>query len=63
MAVRPPRWTDDLHLRHSCIDDRLYQLCRADKLFEIEPKAFDLLAYLLHNRDRVVSKDELLKKL
>ena len=26
----------------------------------IEPQVFDLLAYLIHNRDRVVTKDDLL---
>src|SRR5262249_7198417 len=30
---------------------------------EIEPKAFDLLVYLLHQREQVVTKDELLDKL
>ncbi len=45
------------------LDDCLYQLRRAGAIVEIEPKAFDLLSYLLHHRDRVVSKDELLEKL
>lgn len=45
------------------LDERLYQLRRGGKLIDIEPKAFDVLAYLLHSRDRVVSKDELLEKL
>ena len=45
------------------LDDRLYQLHRAGKLIKLEPKVFDVLAYLLHHRDRVVSKDELLDKL
>ena len=26
----------------------------------VEPQVFDLLAYLMHNRDRVVSKDDLI---
>src|SRR5262245_26002274 len=33
------------------------------KPVEVEPKVFDVLAYLLHHRDHVVSKDELLEKL
>jgi TolB-like protein/Tfp pilus assembly protein PilF len=33
--------------------------CRGD-VISLEPKVFDLLAYLLENRDRVVSKDELI---
>jgi TolB-like protein len=32
-----------------------------DQLVELEPKAFDLLAFLVLNRDRVVSKDELIE--
>jgi DNA-binding winged helix-turn-helix (wHTH) protein len=44
-------------------DDQLYQLKRNGTAIEIEPKVFDVLAYLLHNRDRIVSKDELLEKL
>jgi TolB-like protein/DNA-binding winged helix-turn-helix (wHTH) protein/cytochrome c-type biogenesis protein CcmH/NrfG len=45
------------------LDDSLYQLRRSGKPISIEPKVFDVLAYLLHHRDRVVSKDELLEKL
>lgn len=45
------------------IDDRLYQLRRAGKLIKLEPKVFDVFAYLLRHRDRVVTKDELLEKL
>jgi TolB-like protein/DNA-binding winged helix-turn-helix (wHTH) protein/Flp pilus assembly protein TadD len=45
------------------LDDRLYQLRRASKPIKLEPKVFDVLAYLLHHRDRIVSKDELLDKL
>ena len=45
------------------LDDRLYQLRRNGARVEIEPKAFDLLVYLLHQRDQIVAKDELLDKL
>ena len=45
------------------LDARLCQLRYADQPVSIEPKVFDVLAYLLHHRDRVVSKDELLEKL
>jgi DNA-binding winged helix-turn-helix (wHTH) protein len=34
--------------------------CRGE-LVGLEPKAFDLLVFLVQNRDRVVSKDELLQ--
>jgi len=37
------------------------ELRRGGDLIELEPKAFDLLTFLVLNRDRVVSKDELLQ--
>jgi TolB-like protein len=37
------------------------ELLRGTRRIELEPKAFDLLAYLVKNRDRVVSKDDLLE--
>jgi TolB-like protein/Tfp pilus assembly protein PilF len=40
-----------------------YELRRSDKLQAIEPKAFDLLVYLIENRSRVVSKDEIYEKI
>ena len=53
-----------LHCFHDFeLDDRLYQLRRGGKPISLEPKVFDVLAYLLHNRDRIVAKDELLEKL
>jgi TolB-like protein/DNA-binding winged helix-turn-helix (wHTH) protein/Flp pilus assembly protein TadD len=45
------------------LDDRLYQLRRKGERVEIEPKAFDLLVYLLHQCEQVVTKEELLDKL
>jgi TolB-like protein len=36
------------------------ELRRHGELVELEPKAFDLLAFLVLNRDRVVSKDDLI---
>ncbi|NOT53007.1 MAG: hypothetical protein HOP18_00235 [Deltaproteobacteria bacterium] len=44
------------------LDARLYQLRRDGTPVAIEPRVFDVLLYLLHQRDRVVSKDELLGK-
>ena len=37
------------------------ELSRGSKRIEIEPQVFDLLVYLVQNRDRVVSKDDLVK--
>src|SRR5262250_1329386 len=36
------------------------ELRRGADLVEVEPQVFDLLAYLVENRDRVASKDDLL---
>lgn len=36
------------------------ELRRGTALIEIGPQVFDLLVYLIHNRNRVVSKDDLL---
>jgi TolB-like protein len=43
------------------IDLRRQELRRADEVVHIEPQVFDLLLHLVRNRDRVVSKDELLE--
>jgi DNA-binding winged helix-turn-helix (wHTH) protein len=45
------------------LDPELYQLRRLGRVVKIEPKVFDVLAFLLDHRDRVVSKDELLDAL
>ena len=37
------------------------ELCRASDLVAIEPQVFDLLAYLVQNPDRLISRDELLQ--
>ena len=37
------------------------ELRHGTELVDLEPKAFDLLAFLIRNRDRVVSKDDLLE--
>jgi DNA-binding winged helix-turn-helix (wHTH) protein len=36
------------------------ELRRGDELLSVEPQVFDLLQYLIRNRDRVVSKDDLI---
>ena len=36
------------------------ELRRGSSLLSVEPQVFDLLAFLVRNRDRVVSKDDLL---
>jgi TolB-like protein/DNA-binding winged helix-turn-helix (wHTH) protein len=43
------------------LDLRRQELRRADEAVHVEPQVFDLLVHLVRNRDRVVSKDELLE--
>ena len=38
------------------------ELRRRADLVELEPRAFDLLVFLLNHRDRIVSKDDLLRE-
>jgi TolB-like protein/Tfp pilus assembly protein PilF len=44
---------------HTLDDDRR-ELRRGDEPIAVEPQVFDLLIYLVQNRDRVVSKDDLI---
>jgi DNA-binding winged helix-turn-helix (wHTH) protein len=48
-------WFDDFLL-----DTERRELKRARTLVSIEPQVFDLLTYLIRNRDRVVTKDDML---
>lgn len=49
------------HFGEFLLDDSARELRRNGQQVETEPKAFDLLHYLLMHRDRAVSKDELLE--
>ncbi|WP_284267529.1 winged helix-turn-helix domain-containing tetratricopeptide repeat protein [Bradyrhizobium iriomotense] len=42
------------------LDPERRELRRADKLIALEPQVFDLLTHLIRNRDRVVTRDNLL---
>jgi DNA-binding winged helix-turn-helix (wHTH) protein len=42
------------------LDTDLRELCRGSETIAIEPQVFDLLVYLLQNRDRVVTKEDLI---
>jgi len=46
---------------HYRLDVERRELRRGAELIDLEPKAFDLLAFLVQHRDRVVSKDDLLE--
>jgi TolB-like protein/Flp pilus assembly protein TadD len=48
---------------HFTIDTGQYQLSLDGKPVPVEPLVFDLLVYLIENRDRVVERDELLDSL
>ena len=41
------------------LDTQRYELCRAGIPLQLQPKVFDLLAYLIQHRDRVVTRQEL----
>jgi len=43
-------------------DPELFELRRGGALVEISAKTFDVLLYLIHHRERVVSKAELREK-
>ncbi len=45
------------------LDTELYELRLKDEPCKVEPKAFDLLLFLLQNRDRMVSKDEIIEEI
>jgi DNA-binding winged helix-turn-helix (wHTH) protein len=42
------------------LDTDRRELWRGSELVSLEPQVFDLLLYLIQNRDRVVSKDDLI---
>ena len=45
------------------LDVDRYRLCLSGRAISVEPLVFDLLVYLVKNRDRVVTRDELLEEL
>lgn len=49
------------HFSEHVLDARLRELTRAGETIGVEPQVFDLLVYLVENRDRVVSKDDLIE--
>ncbi len=50
-----------IHVFGDCeLDEARFELRRRGAVVRVEPKTFDVLAYLVRSADRVVSKDELL---
>ncbi len=47
------------HFEDFALDGDRRELRRGDELIPVEPQVFDLLQYLIRNRERVVSKDDL----
>ena len=45
------------------IDTARFQLCLSNDPISVEPQVFDLLLYLIENRERVVTRSELLENL
>ena len=45
------------------VDTNQYRLFRDDEQVDVEPQVFDMLVFLIENRDRVVSRSELLDTL
>jgi DNA-binding winged helix-turn-helix (wHTH) protein len=43
------------------LDTERRELLRGSTVIPIEPKVFDLLAYMIENRERVISRDDLLR--
>jgi TolB-like protein/tetratricopeptide (TPR) repeat protein len=54
-------------MRYQCgdsfLDTESYSLVTAGEIRSVEPQVFDLLIFLIENRNRVVTRDELLDKL
>src|SRR6266545_1110384 len=55
------RQTLDFRFAEFEIDLGQHELRRSGQVVAIEPQVFDLLVYLIRNRDRIVSKDELIE--
>ncbi len=53
----------DFHFADFEIDMARQELRRSGVVVSIEPQVFDLLIYLIRNRDRIVSKDELIESI
>src|SRR6185437_11229374 len=50
-----------LHFDRFCLDSGRRELRRDGSLVAVEPKVFDLIACLVEQRDRVVSRDDLIQ--
>src|SRR4029077_14278010 len=56
------RWAEMLYFfENFVLDPARRELRRGNALITVQPQVFDLLEYLITNRDRVVSKDNILE--
>jgi adenylate cyclase len=53
----------DFHFENQQLDLSRRELRRAGRLVPVEPQVFDLLVYMIENRDRVVTKDDLIQSI
>ena len=60
LAVAPEEIPVRLAFGEFCLDEARRELRRGSEPVAIEPQVFDLLLYLVQNRDRVVTKDDLI---
>ena len=51
------------HFNNHVLDTGLRELSRSGQAIAIEPQVFDLLIYLVENRDHVVTKDDLIESI
>jgi len=51
------------HFDDYILDTENYSLTKQNKMVSLEPKVFDVLTYLIKNKDKVHSKDELIDEL
>src|SRR5438445_5783889 len=60
--MRPARWNGTLRylFEDYALDTDQRQLSRGADVIGVAPQAFDLLVFLIRNRERFVSKDELI---
>src|SRR5215203_69961 len=65
MLQRGPGWVRtasmSITFRDCELDLRQHELRRAGSVVHVEPQVFDLLVLLMKNRDRIVSRDEIIE--
>jgi TolB-like protein/cytochrome c-type biogenesis protein CcmH/NrfG len=60
ISEREPRRSVAIHFEDFVLDPERRELRRADTLVALEPQVFDLLLYLVRNRERVLTRDNIL---